>query len=107
MAPKTNDKSVTREKLNLFDVTNLLVGAIVGADIYVVASFGSAELGPASLLAWAAAGVIAIVIALNFAKCSSLVPRVGGAYSYARAAGGPSSGLSSAGHSGLLRTLHA
>ncbi len=79
---------VNRQKLNLFDVTNLLVGAIVGADIYVVASLGSAELGPASLLAWAAAGAIAIVIALNFAKCSTLVPRVGGAYSYVRLAWG-------------------
>ncbi len=84
---------MNRQKLNLFDVTNLLVGAIVGADIYVVASLGSAELGPASLLAWAAAGAIAIVIAINFAKCATLVPRVGGAYSYARLAWGNFTGF--------------
>ncbi len=86
MAKERND--VKQQKLGLFDVTNLLVGAIVGADIYVVASLGSGELGPASLLAWAAAGAIAIVIALNFAKCATLVSRVGGAYSYVRAAWG-------------------
>lgn len=84
---------MNRQKLNLFDVTNLLVGAIVGADIYVVASLGSAELGPASLLAWAAAGAIAIVIALNFAKCATLVTRVGGAYSYVRVAWGDFAGF--------------
>ncbi|MGZ4927305.1 MAG: hypothetical protein ACXV76_03315 [Halobacteriota archaeon] len=58
----------TFEKLTFFDVTNLLVGAIVGADIYVVASLGSQYLGPASLVAWIAAGLIAIIIALNFAE---------------------------------------
>ncbi len=74
----------TLKKLGLFDVTNLLVGAIVGADIYVVASLGSQYFGPASLLAWVAAGAVAIIIALSFAECATLVPRVGGAYAYAR-----------------------
>jgi amino acid transporter len=74
----------TFKKLTFFDVTNLLVGAIVGADIYVVASLGSQYLGPASLVAWIAAGMIAIIIALNFAECATIIPKVGGAYAYAR-----------------------
>lgn len=77
-------QSSTSKKLSFFDVTNLLVGAIVGADIYVVASLGSQDRGPASLVAWIVAGLIAIIIALNFAECATLVPRVGGAYAYAR-----------------------
>lgn len=76
------EKNSAFQKLTLFDVTNLLIGAIVGADIYVVASLGSQYLGPASLIAWIAAGLIAIIIALNFAECATLVPRVGGAYAY-------------------------
>ena len=83
----------TFEKLTFFDVTNLLVGAIVGADIYVVASLGSQYLGPASLVAWVAAGLIAIIIALNFAECATLVPRVGGAYAYAREVWGDFAGF--------------
>ncbi len=71
------------QKLNLFDVTNLVVGGAVGADIYIVASLGSAYLGPASLIAWVIAGVIAIIIALNFAEASALMPRVGGPFAYA------------------------
>ena len=81
------------EKLTFFDVTNLLVGAIVGADIYVVASLGSQYLGPASLVAWISAGLIAIIIALNFAECATLVPKVGGAYAYAREVWGDFAGF--------------
>jgi basic amino acid/polyamine antiporter, APA family len=34
------------KKLSLFDVTNLVIGAIIGADIYVASSFGAGFLGP-------------------------------------------------------------
>jgi APA family basic amino acid/polyamine antiporter len=30
-----------QRKLSLFDVTNLVIGAIIGADIYVASSFGA------------------------------------------------------------------
>ncbi len=74
--------------LSLFDVVNLVVGTIVGADIYIAAAFGAGLLGPASLIAWALAGIMAIIIALSFAECSSLVPRAGGPYVYAKDAFG-------------------
>jgi amino acid transporter len=83
----------TAPKLTLFDVTNLVVGAIIGADIYVASSFGAAYLGPSSLIVWAAAGVIAIVIALCFAQCAAYLPRVGGPYAYAKDAWGPFPGF--------------
>lgn len=72
----------------MFDVVNLVVGAIVGADIYVAASFGTGLLGPASILLWVVAGGIAFVLALAFARCAMLVPKVGGAYAYASTAFG-------------------
>ncbi len=87
--PKTGLQS----KLTLFDVTNLVVGAIIGADIYVASSFGAGYLGPLSLLVWVAAGIIAIVIALSFAQCAALLPKVGGPYAYAREAWGPFAGF--------------
>lgn len=52
-----------QSKLTLLDATNLVVGAIIGADIYVASSFGAGYLGPSSLLVWVVAGIIAIVIA--------------------------------------------
>ncbi len=80
-------------KLTVFDVTNLVVGAIIGADIYVASSFGAQNLGPSSLLVWVIAGLIAIVIALCFAQCAALVPKVGGPYAYAKQAWGPFAGF--------------
>lgn len=76
-----------RRELQLFDVTNLVVGAIIGADIYVAAAIGSSLLGPASLLAWVCAGLLAILIALYFANSSALTPSVGGLYAYVKEAG--------------------
>jgi APA family basic amino acid/polyamine antiporter len=77
-----------KSQLTLFDVTNLVVGAIIGADIYVASAFGASLLGPFSLIVWVVAGIIAIVIALCFAQCAALLPKVGGPYAYAHAAGG-------------------
>ena len=86
-------KAERKSQLTLFDVTNLVVGAIIGADIYVASALGAGLLGPFSLVAWVVAGVIAIVIALCFAQCSALLPKVGGPYAYAREAWGPFAGF--------------
>jgi APA family basic amino acid/polyamine antiporter len=80
-------------QLTLFDVTNLVVGAIIGADIYVASSFGAGYLGPLSLLVWVVAGIIAIVIALCFAQCAALLPKVGGPYAYTKEAWGHFAGF--------------
>jgi APA family basic amino acid/polyamine antiporter len=86
-------KLTLQRKLTLFDVTNLVVGAIIGADIYVASSFGAGYLGPFSLVVWVIAGIIAIIIALCFAQCAALLPKVGGPYAYAKEAWGPFAGF--------------
>jgi len=78
-----------QRKLNTFDVTSLVVGSIIGADIYVAAAIGAKLVGPASLVVWLVAGIIAIVIALSFAYCATVQPRVGGPYAYTREVGSP------------------
>jgi amino acid transporter len=82
-----------KSELTLFDVTNLVVGSIIGADVYVASAFGAGLLGPFSLVVWVLAGVIAIVIALCFAQCAALLPKVGGPYAYAHAAWGTFAGF--------------
>jgi amino acid transporter len=82
-----------KSELSLFDVTNLVIGSIIGADIYVASAFGAGLLGPFSLVVWAIAGIIAIVIALCFAQCAALLPKVGGPYAYAHAAWGSFAGF--------------
>jgi amino acid transporter len=86
-------KADLKSELTLFDVTNLVVGAIIGADIYVASAFGAKNLGPFSLVVWVFCGVIAIVIALCFAQCAALLPKVGGPYAYAKEAWGPFAGF--------------
>lgn len=78
------DRYTLQRKLNTFDLTNLVVGSIIGADIYVAAAIGARLVGPSSLIVWIAAGVMAMVIALSFAHCAMLMPRVGGPYAYAK-----------------------
>jgi len=76
-------KSRLRRELGLFDAVNLVVGTIVGADIYIVAAYGAGSLGPASILAWLLAGLMALIIALVFSEASAILPRTGGPYAYA------------------------
>jgi len=64
-------------QLNTFDVTSLVVGSIIGADIYVAAALGARLVGPASLMIWVLAGLMATVIALCFSYCATVLPRVG------------------------------
>jgi len=81
-------KVVLQRKLNTFDVTNLVVGSIIGADIYVAAAIGAKLVGPSSLIVWLVAGFMAIVIALSFSHCAMLMPRVGGPYAYVKEVSG-------------------
>ncbi|MDI3280244.1 MAG: amino acid permease, partial [Bacillota bacterium] len=82
-----------RGQLGLWDVTALVVGAVVGADIYVGSALGARYLGPAALAAWAAGALVAWGVALALARCAMLAPRVGGSYAYAREAFRPAVGF--------------
>lgn len=75
-------------QLTAFDLTNLAIGSIIGADIYIVAALGAGSMGPAMLMVWVLGGLLTGIIALNFAQCAAVVPRVGGPYAYVRAAFG-------------------
>ncbi len=82
-----------QRKLNAFDVTNLVIGSIIGADIYVATGLSVGLIGPSSLVIWLLAGMMAMVIALSFAYCVMLMPRVGGPYAYVRAVSTPFAGF--------------
>lgn len=82
-----------QRSLSSFDVTNITVGAIVGADIYVASAITASMLGPASLIAWVVAGGLATIIALTLAECARLCPEVGGPYAYTARAFGPFPGF--------------
>lgn len=78
----------SRKRLNLSDTTLLVLGAVIGADIYIVSAIGARLLGPAQLVVWVVAGALAGLIALTFVQCAMIDADVGGSYAYARAAFG-------------------
>src|SRR5438093_13782686 len=89
----TGTNSDIQRDLGQFDCTLLVVGAVIGADVYVVAAMGSSFLGPAQIVAWLAAGAFAAIIALAFVQCATVAPDIGGTFAYARKAFGPLAGF--------------
>ena len=75
-----------RRDLTFFDVTAIVIGSIVGADIYIASALTAGLLGPFAVVVWVIAAVFATVIALVFAACSYRVPRVGGPFAFVSAA---------------------
>jgi APA family basic amino acid/polyamine antiporter len=71
-----------RRDLSLFDLTNIVVGSIVGADIYIASALTAGLVGPFAIVVWIAAAACATVLALVFAYCSYYLPRVGGPFAY-------------------------
>jgi amino acid transporter len=75
-----------RRDLTFFDVTAIVVGSIVGADIYIASALTAGLVGPFAIVIWGIAAVFATILALVFAACSFHVPRVGGPFAFASTA---------------------
>lgn len=71
-----------KRDLSFFDLTNIIIGSIVGADIYIASALTAGMVGPLAVFVWIVAGIFAIVLAMVFAYCSHYVPRVGGPFAF-------------------------
>jgi APA family basic amino acid/polyamine antiporter len=69
-----------KKELTFFDLTNIIVGSIVGADIYIASAITAGMIGPFAIVVWLIAGICATTIALVFAYCSYYVTGVGGPF---------------------------
>jgi APA family basic amino acid/polyamine antiporter len=78
-------------RLGTFDATMVVVGAIVGAGIFLNPAIVAQRVGTTGMVlaAWALGGAIAVVGALCFAELGARLPRAGGGYVYLRDAFGP------------------
>ena len=78
-------------RLGTFDATMVVVGAIIGAGIFLNPAIVAQRVGTSALVlaAWAIGGVIAVVGALCFAELGARAPKAGGGYVYLRDAFGP------------------
>lgn len=75
-----------KRELSFFDVTSIIIGAVIGADIYIVPALTAGTIGPLTILAWVIGGIFTIIIALVFSYCSYYVPKVGGPFAFVSAA---------------------
>ena len=71
-----------RRDLSLFDLTNIVIGSVVGADIYIASALTAGLVGPFAIVVWIAAAICATVLALVFAYCGYFLPRVGGPFAF-------------------------
>ena len=75
-----------KRDLSFFDLTNIIIGSIVGSDIYIASALTAGLIGPFSIFVWLVAGFFAILLALIFAYSSYYVPKVGGSFAFVSAA---------------------
>jgi basic amino acid/polyamine antiporter, APA family len=71
-----------RRDLSYFDLMSIVIGAIVGSDIYIVPGITAGLIGPFAIVVWVIGGVISMVLVMVFAYCAYYVPNVGGSYAY-------------------------
>jgi APA family basic amino acid/polyamine antiporter len=78
-------------RLGTFDATMVVVGAIIGAGIFLNPAIVAQRVGTSGLVlaAWGIGGAIAVLGALCFAELGARAPRAGGGYVYLRDAFGP------------------
>ncbi len=78
-------------RLGTFDAIMVVVGAVIGAGIFLNPAIVAQRVGTSALVltAWALGGAIAVVGALCFAELGARLPRAGGGYVYLRNAFGP------------------
>jgi amino acid transporter len=61
---------------------NIVIGAIIGSDIYIVPGLIAGLIGPSAIGVWIIGGAISMVLAIVFAYCSYYVPNVGGSFAF-------------------------
>ncbi len=75
-----------KRELTLWDIVIYGVGVIIGAGIYGLIGEASYYLHASTWLAFLAAGIVSILVGLNYAELSSMIPKAGSAYTYVKEA---------------------
>jgi basic amino acid/polyamine antiporter, APA family len=92
MAGNLDDSNISAElsrDLNLFHLTMMGVGMMIGAGVFLGVGNAIRIAGPGGvLLTFALNGMVAMFTAMSYAELSSAIPRAGGAYNFARVAFG-------------------
>jgi amino acid transporter/nucleotide-binding universal stress UspA family protein len=75
-----NMKITLSRDLNLFTITMIGVGGMVGAGIFVLTGIAAGVAGPALVLAFLLNGLVTVFTAMAYAELGSALPKAGGSY---------------------------
>ena len=66
--------------LNLFTITMIGIGGMIGAGIFVLTGIAAGIAGPALILAFVLNGIVTSFTAMSYAELGSAYPEAGGSY---------------------------
>jgi len=84
---------VVKNRLGIFSLTSIGVGAIIGSGIFAIPAAMGAVAGPGLILGIFLSGIIAIFLAMPYAELGAAFPIEGGPYAFPRLAMGDLTGF--------------
>ncbi|MBD7910520.1 MULTISPECIES: amino acid permease [Clostridium] len=79
---KDANKTALKKNLKAKDIAAFGIGAVVGVGIFVATGEGAHLAGPAVIISFIIAGIVACLCALNYCELSTMFPVAGSTYSY-------------------------
>jgi len=77
-------EKVMKKTLSFKVILLITINSIMGTGIWFLTSAGAKHAGPASLVSWGVLSLISIYIAMCFAELTSMFPKAGGVYEFAK-----------------------
>ncbi|MDX1645172.1 MAG: hypothetical protein R3244_12525, partial [Thermoanaerobaculia bacterium] len=84
-----SDPGESNGKLSLFDACGMAIGGMVGGGIFAVLGEGVQQAGNAAWVAFAAAGGLAFVTGLSYARLTVSFDEPGGSFTFIEEIAGP------------------
>lgn len=82
--PRISTGVTLSRNLNLFTITMIGIGGMIGAGIFVLTGIAAGVAGPALILAFALNGIITSFTAMSYAELGSAYPEAGGSYRWVK-----------------------
>jgi len=82
------ENHLLKKRVNLFDGTSIVAGAMIGSGIFIVSADIARSVGSPGwlMVVWLITGIITVIGAVSYGELASMMPHVGGQYVYLKEA---------------------
>jgi len=82
------ENHLLKKRVNLFDGTSIVAGAMIGSGIFIVSADIARNVGSPGwlMVVWLITGIITVIGAVSYGELASMMPHVGGQYVYLKEA---------------------